>query len=240
MTVPANRKRRVPARGRKRADPARAGTPSTASAAQQTPNRLARSRLRTRGRLIEAALVVMGRKGVEAATIADVAAEADVGVGSFYNHFKSKEHLAQEVFRLRAAELAQELVGILDRVDDAALAASFVQRWFIERGRRDPVWGWFVIHAEAALDVVESTFRDRIRDDLQRGCNSGRFSIPSLDTAVSLTLAAILATMRRQLEGAGHPQMGSEMVEALMRMYGLEKPEAHAIAYEPLPAWLGK
>jgi AcrR family transcriptional regulator len=204
-----------------------------------TENRLARSRLRTRQKLVEAALIVMGKKGVDAATIVDITEEADVGFGSFYNHFKSKEQIAEEVFVLRAEELAGELSTVFERIDDPALAASFVQRWFVERGRRDPVWGWFIIHAGAALDIVENTFRNRIFKDLRRSTEMGRFSIADLDTAVTITLAAIMTTMHRQLEGKNGPQAASNMVEALMRVYGLPQEEAHSVAFAPLPSWLG-
>ena len=55
--------------------------------------RAARPRMWTRERLTEAARRVIARKGIDATTIADITSEADVGIGSFYNHFKSKEDL---------------------------------------------------------------------------------------------------------------------------------------------------
>jgi AcrR family transcriptional regulator len=227
------------ARSTKRISPSRLAKEHVRTPSLPRDNRLTRSRLRTRQKLIEAALIVMGRKGVGAATIADITEQADVGFGSFYNHFKSKEQIAHEVFVLRAEEFARELEGVFERIEDPALAVSVVQRWFVERGRRDPVWGWFIIHVDAALEVVEKTFRTRILNDLQRFTASGRFKVPALDTAATITLAAIMSTMRRQLEGKGSESAASEMVEALMRMYGLEHDEAHKVAREPLPTWLG-
>ena len=201
-------------------------------------NRLTRTRLRTRQKLVDAAQVVMSRKGVEAATIADITEEADVGFGSFYNHFQTKTEIATEVFTLRSMAIADELTGIFERVEDPVLAASFVQRWFVERGQRDQVWGWFIIHADAALPVVETIFRERIRRDLKRSIDVGRFNIPSLETVITITLASILSTMRRQLEGKERAESSVQMVEALMRMYGLPHREARAVARAPLPAWL--
>lgn len=183
-------------------------------------------------------MAVMGRKGVDAATIADITEAADLGFGSFYNHFASKEEIAREVFRLRAAELVTELDNVFVRVQDPVLAAGFVQRWFVERGRRDPVWGWFVIHADAALDIVEATFKQVILADLKRITELGRFNIPSLDAAATITQVAIIENMRRQLEGNADARAESEMVEALLRMYGVPPDEAHAVAFAPLPGWM--
>ena len=56
-------------------------------------SRAARQRMWTRERLIEAARRVIARQGIDATTIADITSAADVGIGSFYNHFKSKEDL---------------------------------------------------------------------------------------------------------------------------------------------------
>jgi AcrR family transcriptional regulator len=203
------------------------------------PSRQERRKADTRQRLIDAAQVVMGQKGVDAATIADITEQADVGFGSFYNHFASKEEIANEVFAQRAKRLADELEATFKRIPDHNLAAGVLQRWFIETGRRDPVWGWFLIHADAALPIVESTFHARICKDLERVARLSKMPIASIEMAASITLAAIMTTMRKALEGKLGPDGPSEMVEALLRMYGLPPKEAHKLAFAPLPEWLG-
>lgn len=65
----------------------------------------ARSRLRTRNKLIVAAHFLMAEKGFKQCTIEEIARLADVGFGSFYNHFKSKEDIARAVFAQRATEI---------------------------------------------------------------------------------------------------------------------------------------
>ena len=61
------------------------------------PTRGSRTREATRQKLINAALNVIAKKGVDSTAIADITETADVGFGSFYNHFKSKEALATEI-----------------------------------------------------------------------------------------------------------------------------------------------
>jgi hypothetical protein len=126
------------------------------------------------------------------------------------------------------------------RVPDIALAISFIQRWFIERGVRDPVWGWFLIHADIALQQMEVTFRERMKRDIQHGLVARRFDVKGLETAVTITMAAILAMMRRVLEGKAKPGGVSEMVDGLLRLYGVAHEEAHRLAREPLPSWIGQ
>lgn len=182
----------------------------------------------------------MGAKGVDNATIADITAAAGVGLGSFYNHFTSKEHIASEIFSVSARELAEELDVVFRTVPDKALAASFVQRWFVERGRLNPVWGWFILHADAALHGVEETFRVPARKDIQRVVDSTPGSFGDVETLVTITLASIFAVMRRQLEGKAAATSSSAMVEGLLRMYGIPAAKAHRLAYTPLPAWLSE
>ena len=62
-----------------------------------------------RARLIEAALLVVAAKGLDAAMIDDVAATAGVSRGSFYNHFFT----LQELLLAANRELADELVGFV-------------------------------------------------------------------------------------------------------------------------------
>uniref|UniRef100_UPI001FC86C04 TetR/AcrR family transcriptional regulator n=1 Tax=Burkholderia gladioli TaxID=28095 RepID=UPI001FC86C04 len=80
--------------------------------------RALRGKLRTRTKLIEAAMRVMGQKGVEDATINDITEAADVGFGSFYNHFKTKEDIAQAVFEVLNDQLATRLDAITSEVED--------------------------------------------------------------------------------------------------------------------------
>jgi Transcriptional regulator len=54
-------------------------------------NRGAKRRARTRADLLEAARKVFAQRGYHDASILDITAEADVGVGTFYLHFKDKD-----------------------------------------------------------------------------------------------------------------------------------------------------
>src|SRR5581483_11124334 len=62
-----------------------------------TVSRVARKRLQARSRLIEAASAVIAERGVEGLRLRELADRADVGFGSFYTHFASKEELVEAV-----------------------------------------------------------------------------------------------------------------------------------------------
>lgn len=197
-----------------------------------------RTKDRTRNKLIAAAERVISQKGMEAATITEIAEVADLGVGTFYNHFKSKDEIARTVFSAHLEELATTFDRISKSEPDVAQAIAFIQRVFMETAMRDPLWGWFAIHAEFALQHMDETFGARAALDFRRGLDGGRFSFSAIDCAVTLTLAALFGTLRRILDGRAGPIAAIEMVEFNLRMYGVPIPEAKKLANHPLPAWI--
>ena len=56
-------------------------------------SRLDRRKARTRQALIDAALRLIGEGRGDRASIQEITEAADIGAGSFYNHFDSKEQL---------------------------------------------------------------------------------------------------------------------------------------------------
>jgi AcrR family transcriptional regulator len=79
-------------------------------------NRFARRRARTRRELLAAAARVLAEKGLHRTKIADIAAAADVGVGTFYLYFPDKEALFDAV--------VEETVERLKQAVDAARARA--------------------------------------------------------------------------------------------------------------------
>src|SRR6202171_4309032 len=75
----------------------------------EVPNRFDRRREKTRLDLIQAAERVISSKGYHQTRIADIATEADVGLGTFYLHFKTKTETFIEQNEHGAAELRREL-----------------------------------------------------------------------------------------------------------------------------------
>lgn len=58
-------------------------------------NRRERKRSETRDRILHAALHLFAQKGLSATTIEEITQKADVGKGTFFNYFPSKEHVLQ-------------------------------------------------------------------------------------------------------------------------------------------------
>ncbi|OBF64326.1 TetR family transcriptional regulator [Mycobacterium sp. 852002-51971_SCH5477799-a] len=66
-------------------------------------------RLETRARLFDAALAEISRRGVAAADVSAIVADAGVARGTFYFHFPTKEHVLIEVERVEEMRIISEL-----------------------------------------------------------------------------------------------------------------------------------
>lgn len=93
---------------------------ATDTAEAITLSRGARRKSETRRRLLAAARGVFAREGLEAATIAQITQAADVGFGTFYLHFATKE----DAFRAVVTEGFEELARLLEQERAEAAAAG--------------------------------------------------------------------------------------------------------------------
>src|SRR5579872_6970674 len=69
----------------------------------------ARRKRETRSRLLQAAFRLMAVKGMEGVAINEITEAADVGFGSFYNHFESKETIYSAVVEWLFEEFGNRL-----------------------------------------------------------------------------------------------------------------------------------
>ena len=69
------------------------------------PNRRERRRAETRERLVHCALRLFSERGFTATTIEDITNAADVGKGTFFNYFPSKEHVLASFAQLQMGKV---------------------------------------------------------------------------------------------------------------------------------------
>ncbi len=62
---------------------------------QATPSRVERRKERTRRALLAVALELFHQKGIYWTKIEDITERADIGKGTFYQHFETKEDLLE-------------------------------------------------------------------------------------------------------------------------------------------------
>ena len=122
--------------------------------------RLTREESRDLQRLLEAAAVIIARKGLSGASVEDIAAHAGYTRGAFHSNFRSKADLFIELLKRDHRDVQQELQRILG----AGLSREDMQRQLqmfygqLYRGNIS-----YVLWAEARLQALrDARFRARL------------------------------------------------------------------------------
>src|ERR1700722_16810778 len=102
--------------------------------------RVARRRQQNLEALIAAGQQVMAEKGIDAATMQEIADRADVGAGTVYSYFKSKEGLAIAVLERLMHSLALKIEKVTNTFDDPAQVYAFGIRTVIDTATGDVRW----------------------------------------------------------------------------------------------------
>jgi AcrR family transcriptional regulator len=185
--------------------------------------------------LIEAARRLVATKGIEATPISEITDEAGVGVGSFYNHFETKEDLLEAVI----ADTFEAHGTALDRIHagktDAAEVFAQNVRLTVRLVDRDPIWGWFAVRTGMYAPQLRSSLGSRLARDLRRGFDAGRFASYDEETTVAAIGGALLGVLRSKLTGELPRDADRFLAEQLLRLLGLPADEAAEIAGRRLP-----
>jgi len=199
-------------------------------------NRLERRKQRTRAALVKAAqvLIAEGRLNVP---VLEITQAADVGMGSFYNHFDSKEQL----FEAAVADVLDTHGAVLDHltagIDDpaAVFACSFrlSGRFFRERPQESRIllanWG--------TLLSSDKGLAPRALRDIKAAVAAGRFTVDDPDLALAVAGGALLG-LGHLLQSQPHRDAGATSdaaTESVLRLFGMSADEAREVCALPLP-----
>lgn len=201
-------------------------------------NRLVRRKARTRQALIDAAVRLIADGRGERASIKEITDEADIGFGSFYNHFEGKEQLfrtaSEEVLELWGEMIDAACAGIDDPAQVFALSLRISGRlaW------THPQIAGFITGAGLRLLDDDRGLVPRARRDIVAGQAAGRFSFPHTEVALSAVAGGLLGILRLhddQPDAIGEASV-EELAEGCLRLLGIRATEARRLARLPLPA----
>jgi AcrR family transcriptional regulator len=202
----------------------------------ESGDRRSRRREATRRSLMEAARRLFAGKGVEATRINEITEDADVGFGSFYNHFDSKDAIARAVLAEAVAAQGAELDTLTAELEDPAEVISVAHRYFVARARADPDWGWLLVRLDVSHNIMLEALGPLARRDLARGIRAGRLQVANKRTALFAAGGALLAVMRAVLDGQAPKAVDRYHAEGVLRLFGLSAQDAEAVASRPMPA----
>ncbi|MGF6676182.1 TetR/AcrR family transcriptional regulator [Paraburkholderia sp. WSM4174] len=220
-------------------------------AINQSYPRGARRKRETRARLLDAALKLVAAKGLSSVTINEITEAADVGFGSFYNHFDSKEGIFTALIEWLFEEFADTLDRLAAGLSDPAEVIAVSVRHTLLRAYREPVWGQLLIREGLSPRLLNRGLGLRLLRDSEKGISERRFVIAdrlmSVISVIGTVLAGIAAELqlaissKRTVRGARkvlrskEEKFAQRTAAIVLQAFGLTRVEAERIARRPLP-----
>lgn len=197
-------------------------------------------RERTYRALVLAAIQVIARDGLAAATPGQIAEAADMTSVTFYNHFKSKAEIVNavglfiaETIRARSAPGRAALSTGAER-----LAAGCLR--YLHLAELSPGFAMLVVEvaeAEPAFLELIGTF---VKQELRQGIRDKDFAPQRDAAATDLVVGAVIQAMRRIAQGRAPRSHRTDITLAILHGLGLRSAEARRILDRPLDALIGK
>lgn len=202
----------------------------------EPPNRLARRKQRTRAALIRAAqsFIAAGKLNVP---VLEITQAADVGMGSFYNHFTSKEELFEaaltEVLDLHGALLDELTKSSEDPAETFARSFRLTGRLFRHRPQESRV----LLSSGLSLLSSDRGVAPRARRDIAAAVAAGRFHVDDLGVVMAVVGGSLLGLGQLLADEPDRDvaDTADKVTERILMVLGMPADEARRICQLPLP-----
>ena len=167
--------------------------------------------------------------------VLEITQAADVGMGSFYNHFDSKEELFEaavaDVLDTHGALLDQLTEYIEDPAETFACSFRLTGRLF----RRRPQESRILLANGLNLMASKRGLGPRAMRDIELATAAGRFTVddPKLALAVAAGALLGLGNLLQDEPERDHAAAADRVTEDVLWLFGLPADEAHEICQRP-------
>lgn len=199
-------------------------------------NRIDRRRERTRNALLGAARKFLS-EGRSAVSIQEITDAADVGFGSFYNHFSSKDELFDEAVRSVLQVYSEMRDDIVALYDDPAEVFAVSFRMTGRLQRQIPEGVRVILNSGTSILLRDEGLAPRARHDIIAAQEAGRFDPMDPDMAIMAAGGALLGLLQL-LDARPEADAGAltdEMTFHMLRMFGMNKRSAEKLTTKALP-----
>jgi AcrR family transcriptional regulator len=189
---------------------------------------------RTRTRLTQAASELIAEKGVAGLRIQEITTRADVALGSFYNHFATKQELVQAVVASTIEARTSAIVEAMAGLEDPAATVAFACRQVVGLAFGEPDLARLFVNLDQADSLFETIVHRSALAALETGRDSGRFTVPDPDAALIMIVGGAIAVMRAVLDGRCGASVEALFADFVLRALGIDPQEAGRLARVPL------
>jgi AcrR family transcriptional regulator len=192
-------------------------------------------RERTRRRVLDAAFALMGHERGLAVRIEDICAEAGISRGTFYNYFSGLEQLFDALSFDLSHEFNTAVLATMARMDSMAARTNAAMRYYLERARSNPNWGWAMVNISATGPFFGAeTFASALAT-VEEGIARGEFAIEDARLGRDLILGTALAAMITQLREGTDVDQPKLVARHILRALGVADERVEEVIARPLP-----
>jgi AcrR family transcriptional regulator len=188
---------------------------------------------RTRAALIAAARRLYSERPVDAVTVDDIVQAAEVGKGSFYNHFTDREALVRAISADMRARIERAVgasnAGVDDPARRMARAVCTYLRWALD----DPEGAGVLVRIHSGHTSLTAPLNRGLVDDIAAGLATGRFQIATLESGVLYVLGVTQIALVRVVQepvASLAVSLAQQMCALILRGLGVGAAEADLIA----------
>ncbi|MEQ8746321.1 TetR/AcrR family transcriptional regulator [Pyruvatibacter sp.] len=191
-------------------------------------------RERTLAALLDAAVDVIGRKGMEAAKISDMTTAAGLANGTFYNYFQSKEEILHKVALDLAIEVSRRLDDQMTGINDGPTRVVTATSGFVDLVLNSPDWAAILLDAQEYVSTPPEGAFQHLIADLTRGVEQEVFSTQIDAFTLSQIVALIGAAIHFQLKHGRDQTLTHRLCIHILRLLGMSKRNADSVTRNAL------
>ncbi len=178
-------------------------------------------------------------EGKASVSVQEITARADVGTGSFYNHFASKDELFDAAVMAAIDGHADLMDGFTVGIEDPAEVFTQSFRLTGRLNRRFPEMSRVLVNRGASMMSGDVGLLPRARRDVEAAVAAGRFVAPDIDVALTVVSGATLslAVLLHEQPDRDDAAVTDAVTAHVLRALGVAENEIETLTPLPLPGW---
>ena len=206
------------------------------------PSRTSRRTRETRRKLVEAGVALLRRADYAAVPVAEITQLADVGLGTFYNHFAGKDELFDEAVQSVLNAQTERMAALAHADDSPVTTAAIAMHVVLGLAQNDPAVAVVVARNGLRLLDAEAALVPQARALVQAGQAAGSFAELDVDLALSLVGGSLLGGLHTwwSTPELVTPAWTVELVARVLVALGCDLGDAHRASSSGLDRVTGR
>lgn len=193
-----------------------------------------RRKAATRAALVQAARDLVAEQGADVSVQA-IADRADVGLGSFYNHFDGKPAVFAAAATAALTEFEEWLVASTQHLTDLVEVFTARMRLYGRMSDSHPEVAAVLSRVPPSPDLAPRGYSVRARADVDASPLAQRFDRDEIDIRLIAAQGAFMSLVGlRQRDPSVGPERADDLAAVMLQLFEVPRDEAEALAHRPL------